>query len=76
MKIFKDLMKPQVRSYFYKVTVALIAMLGALGVFSQEILPFVLALVAAIFAVGLADGNINKEEDQEEEEPFKLHFKE
>lgn len=76
MKIFKDLMKPSVRSYFYKVTVALIALLGTLGVFSQEILPFVMALVAAIFAVGLADGNINQEEEDQEEEPFKLYFKE
>lgn len=62
MSFLKDIFTPQTRRYLYRVSLALITLLATLGVVSQEVLPAIVGLIAAVFAISIADGNIPEPE--------------
>lgn len=58
MSFLRDIFTAQTRRYLYRVSIALITLLAVLGIVSQEVLPAIVGLVAAVFSITLADGNI------------------
>lgn len=64
MSKLKDIFTPETRSYLYRVSIAVIALLAVVGIVSQELLPAVIGLAGAIFAISVADGNVPSAEEQ------------
>lgn len=65
MKNLKNIFTPETRSYLYRVSIAVIALLAVTGVVTQELLPAVIGLAGAVFAISVADANVpTKEEDK------------
>lgn len=64
MNKLKDIFTPETRSYLYRVSIAVIALLAVVGIVSQELLPAVIGLAGAIFAISVADGNVPNPEEQ------------
>jgi hypothetical protein len=60
MKILQDIVKPETRQYLYRIVLAIAAILGSTGVITNELMPLVVALAAAVLAVAVADGNVSK----------------
>ena len=67
MEFLRDIMSPEARQWLYRVSLAVIALLGVLGVLTDEVIPAVIGLIGAIFAIGVADGNVNRTTTPEEE---------
>lgn len=64
MKKLKDIFTPETRSYLYRVSIAVIALLAVIGIVSQELLPAVIGLAGAVFAISVADSNVPSIEEQ------------
>lgn len=59
MKSFiKDLLKPEVRQWLYRISIAIVMLLGGYGLIEDNIIPLIVSLIAAIFAIGVADNNV------------------
>lgn len=64
MNILKDVVKPETRQYLYRIVLAVAAILGTTGVITDELLPLVVSLAAAVLAVTVASSNVNKKEPE------------
>jgi hypothetical protein len=60
LKLFTDIVKPETRQYLYRIVLVVAGILGTTGVITEELLPLITALAAAVLAVAVADGNVNK----------------
>lgn len=75
MNFLKDIIKPKTRKYLYKIVLTLIPLLTAYGLLAQEMAPLIGALAASILSVAVADGNVDKDEEQEElKHPLAIDF--
>jgi hypothetical protein len=63
MKFLEDILKPETRQYLYGVVATLIPLAVGLGWLTENVAPLVLALAGALFAVGVAASNVNKQPD-------------
>lgn len=64
----KDITTPRGRHWLYRVAIAVIALMTALGWVTQDMEPFIVAVVAAVLSISVADGNVNEEEEYFEDE--------
>lgn len=66
MDKIKEILNPSVRRWLYGVVIAVIPILTALGVITDEMAPLIVALVGALLAVGVADFHVPEATDYEE----------
>ena len=69
MNILRGFLSPEGRTYLYRVTVAVLVVLGAAGYISDEIYGPLLGLIAAVFAITVADSNVNKSDSDNNYKP-------
>ena len=69
MNITKDLLKPETRLYLYRLVIAALPLALGLGWITESFVPLAANLALALFAVGLASGNVNKKEEEPVEKP-------
>ena len=69
MNSLKDFLSPEGRTYLYRVTIAVLVVLGAAGYVSDEIYGPLLGLIAAVFAITVADSNVNKSDSDNNYKP-------
>lgn len=56
-------MNEATRAYLYRILLAALPLLTAYGVVAEEMVPLIVALVAAVLGVGLAVGNTSTKSD-------------
>lgn len=66
MENFRKVFTPSVRRWLYRVLIALLPILTAAGIITEDMAPMVAGLIAAALAIGVADINVPEAPDYEE----------
>lgn len=57
MEFLRDIFTSPVRLWIYRVSLAVIALLGGYGLLEESKLPLIIAVVTAVLSVSMAEGN-------------------
>ena len=55
---FKNLLRPEVRQWLYRISISVVMLLGGYGLIEESVIPLIIALVASVFAISVADSNV------------------
>jgi hypothetical protein len=69
MRFTRDILKPETRLYLYRCVIAALPLALGLGWITESFIPLAANLALAVFAVGVASGNVNKKEEVPAEKP-------
>lgn len=61
MKFLKNIVKPHVRQWIYRVSMAVIPLLVVAGIIAEEQVLNIVGLLVAVLAISVADGNVEDE---------------